>query len=80
MAAATKEWIRVAWRNDNRKGQMSKVEATVLFDKGSAIIGRERYTERKKGWKKMKNILNTGQKRNKQQSLAEKELQSEIPK
>ena len=49
MAAATKEWIRVAWRNDSRKRQMSKAEATVIFDKGSVIIGRERYTERKKG-------------------------------
>ena len=30
--------------------------------------------------KKLKKILNEGQKRNKQQSLPEKELQSEIPK
>ena len=54
MAAATKEWIRVAWRKESRKGQISKVEATVLFDKGSVTIGKERYTEWKKGWKKKK--------------------------
>ena len=53
MAAATKEWMRVAWRNERRKGQISKVEATVSFDKRSVIIGKEHYTEWKKGWKKM---------------------------
>ena len=34
----------------------------------------------KKDGKKLKKILTEGQKRNKQQSLEEKELQSEIPK
>ena len=42
MAAATNEWIRVAWRNESQKEQISlkkeaekamrKVEATVSFD------------------------------------------------
>ena len=89
MAAATKEWIRVAWRNESQKEQISlkkeaekamrKVEVTVSFDEGSVIIGEESYTEWKGAWKKLKKILIEGQKRNKQQCLAEKELQSEIP-
>ena len=89
MAAATNEWIRVAWRNESRKEQtslqkeaekaMRKVQETVSFDEGSVIIGKESYTEWKGAWKKMKKILIEGQKRNKQQRLAEKELQSEIP-
>ena len=49
MAAAKKEWIRVAWRNESRKERTSKVEATVSFNKESVIIGKERYTEWKKG-------------------------------
>ena len=90
MAAATNKWIRVAWRNESQKEQISlkkeaekamrKVEVTVSFDEGSVIIGEESYTEWKGAWKKLKKILIEGQKRNKQQSLAEKELQSEIPK
>ena len=56
------------------------VSATVSFDEVSVIIGEERYTDWKVGWKELKKILSEGQKRNKQQSLAEKELQSEIPK
>ena len=89
MAAATKEWTRVAWRNEIQKEQISlkkeaekairKVEVTVSFDEGSVIIGEESYTEWKGAWKKLKKILIEGQKRNKQQCLAEKELQSEIP-
>ena len=59
---------------------MRMVEVTVSFDEGSVIIGKESYTEWKGAWKKLKKILIEGQKRNKQQSLAEKELQSEIPK
>ena len=83
MAAETNKWIRVAWRNESQKEQISlkkkaekamrKVEVTVSFDEGSVIIGEESYTEWKEGWKQR-------QKRNKQQSLAKKELQSEIPK
>ena len=90
MAAATNEWIRVAWRNESQMEQISlkngaekamgKVEVTVSFDEGSVIIGEENYTEWKGAWKKLKNILIEGQKRNKQQSLAEKELQSKITK
>ena len=51
MAAATNEWIRVAWRNEVQKEQISlkkklekgmkKVEVTVSFDEGSVIIGKE---------------------------------------
>ena len=52
---------------------MKKVEVTVSFDEGSVIIGEESYTEWKEGWKKLKKILTEGQKRNRQQSLAEKE-------
>ena len=59
---------------------MGKVEVTVSFEEGSVIIGEESYTEWEGAWKKLKKILIEGQKRNKQQSLAEKELRSEIPK
>ena len=58
MAAATNKWIRVVWKNQSQKEQISlkkevekamrKVEVTVSFDEGSVIIGQERYTE----WKK----------------------------
>ena len=67
MAAATNKWIRVAWRNESQKKQISlekkaekamrKIEATVSFDEGSVIIGEESYTEWKEGWKKLKKIL-----------------------
>ena len=89
-ATATNEWIMAAWRNGIRKEQtslkreaekaMGNVSATVSFCEGSVIIGEEKYTDWKVGWKKLKKILKEGQKRNKQQSLAENELQSEIPK
>ena len=55
MAVATNEWIRVAWRNESQKEQISlkkeaektmrMVEATVSFDESSVIIGEESYTE-----------------------------------
>ena len=83
MAAATNECIRLAWRNERQKEQISlekeakkamrKIEVTVSFDEGNEVIGEESYTEWK-GWKKLNKILTGGQKRNKQQSLAEKEL------
>ena len=48
---ATNKWIRVAWRNEIQKEQISlkkevekamrKVEVTVSFDEGSIIIGKE---------------------------------------
>ena len=89
MVAATNKWIRVAWRNESQKEQISlkkesdkatgKVEVTVSVDEESVIIGEESYTDWKEGWKELNKILTEGQKRNKQQSLAEKELQSEIP-
>ena len=90
MAAGTNKWIRVAWRNESQKEQISlkkktekamrKTEVTVSFDERSVIIGEESYTESKEGWKKLKKVLAEGQQRNKQQSLAEKGLQSQIPK
>ena len=67
----TEKRSRKAMRNES---------ATVSFDEGSVITGEKRYTDWKVGWKKLKKTLSEGQKRNKQQSLAEKELQSEIPK
>ena len=57
---------------------MRNVIAIVSFGEGSITIGEERYSEWNVGWKKLKKILSEGQKRNKQQSLAEKQLQSEI--
>ena len=55
MASATNKWIRVAWRNESQKEQISlkkeaekamrKVEVTGSFDEGSLIIGEESYTE-----------------------------------
>ena len=90
MATATNEWIMVAWKNEIRKEQtslkreaekaMRNVNAIVPFGEGSITIGEERYTEWNVEWKELKRILSEGQKRNKQQSLAEKELQSEILK
>ena len=59
---------------------MRDVNTIVSFDEGSIAIGEEKYTDRKDGWKNLKKILNEGQKRNKQQSLGEKQLKSEIPK
>ena len=62
---------------------MRKVEVSVLFNEGSVIIGKESYTNLKEknpektAWKKLKNILTEGPKKNKQQSLEEKVLQSE---
>ena len=90
MALSTNKWMQSAWKNETRKEQtslkkeaekaMRSVNANVAFNEGSVTIDEERYTEWKAAWKKLKNILNEGQKRNKQQSLNEKELQSEIPK
>ena len=90
MAMSKNEWIMSAWRNEIHKEQISlkreaenamiNVNSIVEFDEGSVIIYEERYTEWKMGWKKLKKILRDGQKRSKQQSFAEKVLQSEIPK
>ena len=62
MVAASNEWIRVAWKNNSQKEQISlkkevekamrKVEVTVSFDEGSVITSEESYTEWKKAWKK----------------------------
>ena len=90
MATSTNEWIAAAWRNEIRKEQtslkreveriMRDVNTIVSFDEGSIAIGEEKCTDWKDGWANLKKILNEGQKRNKQQSLGEKQLQSEIPK
>ena len=87
IATATNEWIRVARRNEIQIEQTSlkkeaekatiKVEVAVSFYEGSVIIGKESYTGWKEAWKKLKKILTDGQKRNKQLSLEEKELQNE---
>ena len=57
---------------------MRGVDAVVSFDEGVVTIDEERMTEWKAGWKTLNEILNEGQKRNKQQSSEEKELQSEV--
>ena len=90
MATSTNEWIAAAWRNEIRKEQtslkreveriMRDVNTIVSFDEGSIAIGDEKCTDWKDGWTNLKKILNEGQKRNKQQSLGEKQLQSKIPK
>ena len=76
MATSTNEWIRLAWGNETRKEQtslkkeaekaMRGVDAVVSFHEGVVTIDEERMTEWKAGWKKLKKILNEGQKRNKQ--------------
>ena len=60
MAATTNKWIEVAWINGSQKEQIprGKVEAAVLFDKGSVIIGKESYTKWKEARKNLKKILN----------------------
>ena len=70
-----KRMDKVAWRNKIQKEQISlkkeaekamrKVEVTVSFGEGSAIIGEGYYPEWKEGWKKLKKILTEEQKRNK---------------
>ena len=50
MAAATNEWIRVTWRNESQKEQISlkkeagkamrDVEVTVSFDEGSVLLAK----------------------------------------
>ena len=82
--------MQSAWKNETRKEQtslkkeaekaMRSVNAKLAFNEGSVTIDEERYTEWKAAWKKLKKILREEQKRNKQQSLSEKELQSETPK
>ena len=52
---------------------MRSVNANVAFNEGSVTIDKERYTEWKAAWKKLKKILSEGQKRNKQQSLNEED-------
>ena len=59
MDAATNKLIRVAWNNESQKEQISlkkkakkamrKVKINVSFEEGSIVIGKENYTEWKKG-------------------------------
>ena len=59
MNAATNKLIRVAWNNESQKEQISlkkeakkamrKVKINVSFEEGSIVIGKENYTEWKKG-------------------------------
>ena len=59
MDAATNKLIRVAWNNESQKEQISlkkeakkamrKVKISVSFEEGSIVIGKENYTEWKKG-------------------------------
>lgn len=89
-ATGTNLWIMAAWRNIMRMKQtllkrepektMQNVVATESFEKGKVTIGYKRCAEWKVPWKKLKKILSKEQKRNKQRSLAEKLLQSEILK
>ena len=84
MAIATGEWIRVAWSNESQKQNISlkkeaekamrKIEMTVSFNEQSVIIGEVERRMNGVGWKKLKKVLIEGQ------SLAEMELQCEIPK
>ena len=88
MDLSTNKWIQSAWINETCKEQtsltkeaekaMRSVNANMAFNKGSMTIDEEQYTEWKAAWKKLKKILSEGQKRNMQQSLNEKELQSKI--
>ena len=59
MDAATNKLIRVAWNNESQKEQISlkkeakkamrKIKINVSFEEGSIVIGKENYTEWKKG-------------------------------
>ena len=90
MATSTNEWIRLAWRNETRKEKtslkkeaekaMRGIDAVASFDEGVVMIGEEHITEWKAGWKMLKKILKEGQKRNKQRSFEEMDLQREVPR
>ena len=81
MATSADEWIKVA-----RKNEMNK-EQTLLKREAEATMGKmdvlatfgERYVNWKEAWKKLKNRLSEGQRRNRKRNFAEKALQSEIP-
>ena len=59
MDAARNKLIRVAWNNESQieqislkkeaKKAMRKVKINVSFEEGSIVIGKENYTEWKKG-------------------------------
>ena len=89
MATSTDKWIKVARKNEmsqeqtllNREAEaaMRKMDVTGTFGEGYVKIDQERYVDWKEAWKKLKNKLREGQKRNRKRSFAEKALQSEIP-
>ena len=54
---------------------MRKMDILTMFGKGYV----KRYVDWEEAWKKLKNKLSEGQKRNRKRSFAEKALQSEIP-
>ena len=58
---------------------MRKMEVVATFGEGYVKIDQERYVDWKEAWKKLKNKLSEGQKRNrKRRNFAEKALQNEI--
>jgi hypothetical protein len=89
MATSNNEWIKVSWRNEYLKEQtslkreaeeaMQRVNAQVEFNFGDIKIGNEGYVDWKAAWRKLKNIIEEGQRRNTRESFREKNLQSEIP-
>ena len=51
---------------------MRKVDVRATFGEGYVKIEQERYDDWKEAWKKLKNKLSEGQKRNRKRSFAEK--------
>ena len=82
MATSIDEWIKVAWKNEMSKGQISqkrkaeaamrKMEVVATFGEGYVKIDQERYVDWKEAWKKLKNKLSEGQKKNRKRSFTEK--------
>ena len=89
MATSNNEWIKVAWKNEMSKEQtslkreaeaaMRKMDLLATFGEGYVKINQERYVDWKEAWKKLKNKLSEGQKRNRKRTFAKEALQSEIP-
>ena len=58
---------------------MRKMNGQVEFNIGEIKIGNDRYDDWKAAWRKLKNILKEGNRKNKAESFKEKKLLSEIP-
>ena len=58
---------------------MRKMDVLATFGEGYVKIDQERYVDWKEAWKKLKNKLSEGQKKNRKRSFAEKAFKSEIP-